>query len=328
MHLELVVPALFAVQGVPSLPALELLLARGRRSGSEPRSLEDWLGGAFGLGRGSLPAGALTLLGCGQDAGSDFWLRADPVHLRAERDRLLLVPGQALELAAEEAAELAAALNRHCAGQLELRVLRPDAWCARSAQEIALEARSPVELAGAGAAGRLPDKRWQLLLTEIQMALHAHPVNAARERRGALPANSLWLWGAGRAPAASGPWQSVSAQDPVALGLARAAGVRQRDPGAGADEWLAQAREDGRHLVVLDALRGARALGDGALARHAQALEARWFAPLLAALRSGRIGMVTLHVPDAAVSFETVRGDLRRFWRRARPLGAYRSSTG
>jgi hypothetical protein len=32
--------------------------------------------------------------------------------------------------------------------------------------------------------------------------------------------------------------------------------------------------------------------------------------------------MVTVHVPDAAraLSVETVRGDLRRFWRRMRPL--------
>jgi hypothetical protein len=28
-------------------------------------------------------------------------------------------------------------------------------------------------------------------------------------------------------------------------------------------------------------------------------------------------------VPDAAASFETVRGDLHRFWRRRRPLAEY-----
>jgi hypothetical protein len=35
--------------------------------------------------------------------------------------------------------------------------------------------------------------------------------------------------------------------------------------------------------------------------------------------------MVTLHVPDAAeaLSFETIRGDLRRFWRLRRPLKNY-----
>jgi hypothetical protein len=33
--------------------------------------------------------------------------------------------------------------------------------------------------------------------------------------------------------------------------------------------------------------------------------------------------MVTLHVPEAGASFETIRGDLRRFWRRARALESY-----
>ncbi|MFZ1417282.1 MAG: hypothetical protein WAS93_02930 [Burkholderiaceae bacterium] len=36
-------------------------------------------------------------------------------------------------------------------------------------------------------------KRWQKLLTELQMLLHAHPVNATRAQRGARPINSLWL---------------------------------------------------------------------------------------------------------------------------------------
>ncbi|MNC97567.1 hypothetical protein D3C83_152660 [compost metagenome] len=52
-------------------------------------------------------------------------------------------------------------------------------------------------------------------------------------------------------------------------------------------------------------------------------LETQWFAPLLAALRGGRIGMLTVQVPDAGATFETVRGDLRRFWRRPRPLASY-----
>jgi hypothetical protein len=54
-------------------------------------------------------------------------------------------------------------------------------------------------------------------------------------------------------------------------------------------------------------------------------LEQEWFEPLLAALRSGRIGMVSVHVPDAAyaLSFETIRADLRRFWRLAKPLERY-----
>jgi len=72
---------------------------------------------------------------------------------------------------------------------------------------------------------------------------------------------------------------------------------------------------------LLDALRAPSALGDrDAMAQGLRALEERWMAPLLAALRAERIGMVTVHAPEAGLSFETIRGDLRRFWRRPRPL--------
>jgi hypothetical protein len=72
---------------------------------------------------------------------------------------------------------------------------------------------------------------------------------------------------------------------------------------------------------VLDVLRAPLALGDEAVfASRLEDLEAKWFAPLLAALRAGRIGMLTLRAPDAGASVETIRGDLRRFWKRAKPL--------
>jgi hypothetical protein len=61
---------------------------------------------------------------------------------------------------------------------------------------------------------------------------------------------------------------------------------------------------------------------DDSVLRSLDALEQRWFAPLLAALREGRIGMLSVHIPDAGESWETTRTDLRRFWRRPRPLAA------
>ena len=326
MHLELVVPALFSAQEAAPAPAIELLLARGRRTSEAQKGFEQWLSSAFNAGEKPLPAGALTAFSAGLAADSGAWLRADPVHLRADRDRLLLVPNQAFDLSQLEADALAGALAPLLAGNFTLHVVRPDQWCLRMDQEEAgASAQPPIELAGANIDPHLPPKRWHPLLTELQMALYAHPVNTAREARGAPVVNSLWLWGAGKLPAsAQGPWQSVSADDPVALGLARLAGMRHRSPGAGAEEWLARAPEEGRHLLLLDGLRSARALGDfDAFQQRLAALEVRWFAPLLAALKAGHIGMVTVQVPDAGLSFETVRGDLHRFWRRPRPLAAY-----
>jgi len=323
MHVELVVPAL--LHSAAAAPALELLLARGRRTEAQAASLEDWLGRAFGLGEGPLPAGALSALAGGLEPGAGHWLRADPVHLRPDRDRVLLIPSAGFDIAAGEAQSLCEALSAHFADQFSLHAFAPDRWglCARAAIE--LRARAPIEIAGCDIDAELPDKRWHAQLNEIQMALYQHAVNTAREARGDPVVNGVWLWGAGALPAAAqGPWQSVSAADPATLGLAKLAGMRHRAPGAGAAAWLDRAPEDGRHLVQLDVLRGAHALGDAqALAARTLELEAQWFAPLLAALRAGRVGMLTVRVPDAGASFEIVRGDLRRFWRRPRALASH-----
>ena len=330
MHVELVVPGLFQARAsVVSTPALELLLARGRRSATPAAAPGDWYADAFGLEATPLPAGALSALACGLEPGGAYWMRADPVHLRADRDRVLLIPSQGFALAAEEAGSLAAALNAHFTEDFSLHAVRADTWCLQTGREMPVSTRAPVEIAGRSVDEELPDKRWHPLLNEIQMAMYQHPVNTAREARGDPVVNGIWLWGAGRLPPAEslrnpGAWQSVSAEDPVALGLARLAGLRHREPGPGAAQWLERAPESGRHLVVLDGLRGARALGDTeALEQRLQSLEERWFAPLLEALRSGRIAMLTTCVPDAAASFETTRTDLRRFWRRPKPLAAY-----
>jgi hypothetical protein len=330
MHCELAVPGLFGGSTGARAPALELLLARGRPASGESRSLEAWLHHEFGQAAGPMAAGALTLLGAGAQPGTACWARADPVHLRLMRDRLIVVPGAAFSLSREEAEALAAALNRHFAGVLSLRVAEPLRWCAELAQELSIDAPAALEAAGrdvdlTARIGGEAGKRWARLLNEAQMLLHAHPVNQAREARGEAAVNSLWLWGTGRAPhAASARWRSVSAADPLPLGLAKLAGALARALPDSAHEWLAAAPAEGRHLLVLDALRAPLALGQGAEYRACiEGLEQRWFAPLLAALRAGRAGLLTLHVPDAAASFETARGDLRRFWRRRRALERY-----
>jgi hypothetical protein len=298
VHAELIVQGLFAAaEPGRRLPALELLLARGRTSAADKQSYAAWLGEAFGVE--PLPAGALTA------SAEGFWVRADPVHLRLLRAGMMLMPVTGLQQA--EADALVATLNRQFAGRHEFRAPHPDAWVMR-AEPAVLQARSPQELAGTDIDPHLPGAPWTALLNEIQMALHEHPVNEARE----LEVNSVWLWGAGTLPrSAIGPWRSVTAAEPLALGLARASGIATRAIARSGDAWLADLPEEGRHLAVLE----------GAAAT----LEEAWFAPLLAALKSGRVGMVTLHLPDAGAVVETTRADLRRFWRRPRALASHAS---
>jgi len=326
MHCELVVPNLFSAGATGRYPGLELLLARGRRDvqGPNPKLLERWLHDAFSLEENGIPAGALSVIAANRDPGSDSWLRADPVHLRLMRDHLVVVPAEALAITHAEADAFCTSLNGHFTGVMQVNALDPGRWTARVFnRDLELDDVPALQVAGrqiAFARGHAPE------LTQIQMVLHAHPANAVREARGEPTINSLWLWGAGRAGKATSRWSSVLAEEPLVMGLALLARTRYRSLPSGAAQWLQSALEDGRHLVVLDVLRAPALLMEvdkyhECLAR----LEQDWFAPLLAALRAGRVGMVTLHVPDGAeaLSFETIRADLRRFWRMVKPIEHY-----
>jgi hypothetical protein len=311
MHAEIVVPGLFTAGSATRCAALELLLARGRSRAAPAQRQEGWLQEAFELDEGSFPAGALTLLGCGGEPGEASWARGDPVHLQILRDHAAVYPVH--DLSREEADALSDALNRHFPG-LDIAACQPSRWCLRFSEEA--EADNPLDVAGREVA---PLRSVAPLLTEAQMVLHEHPVNEAREARGEAAVNSLWLWGAGRATSARSSWHSVAANDPAVLGAARLAGARHRALPLSARDWLERLPEDGRHLAVLDALRTTPA------GEILEALERQWFEPLLAALRAGRVGMVSVHVPDAAeaLSFETIRADLRRFWRMPKSLERY-----
>ena len=57
------------------------------------------------------------------------------------------------------------------------------------------------------------------LLSEIEMALHDHPVNVERELQGKVPVNSLWIWGGGNAPEVQDlPHPPLFADDPLLRG--------------------------------------------------------------------------------------------------------------
>jgi hypothetical protein len=293
MHCELMLAGPLAAG--ERLPALELLLARGRATRGAPLGATAWLGRSCGLD--PLPAGALTA----GEAG--FWLRADPVHYRVLRDRIVIVPADGLDEAAAQA--LIATLNRHFDGRHAFRAVRPDAWV-MSAAPAPLEAPPAAQVIGRDFAEVLPAAPWPALLNEIQMALHEHPATEEHEAQ----ANGVWLWGAGARPdSVEAPWRSVASHDPLALGLARAAGIPAAAAPFSGMDWLEALPAEGRHLAQLGA--------------PDAALEDAWIAPLAAALRRGRLGMLTLQVPEEGLAVETVRLDLRRFWRRPQPLASH-----
>jgi len=344
MHVQLLLPDLFwpdqstdEIYAGLELPVLERLLAKGRQTigiaAEAPASAEDWLGERFGLEpEAGWPIAPCSLLADGGEPGAHHWLCADPVHLRLEGGRLMLADSGVFAISQQEAEAIADSLNAHFAGDgLLFYPLRPERWYLRLAQAPALQTTPLAQAAGRSIAALLPRGAdaalWHARLNEIQMLLHGHAVNERRESAGALAINSVWLWGGGSLPKGlPAAFNAIWSRDPYAAGLAQAARVASRPLPDDASVLLAAGAGSGVHLVVLDQLRAAAQYGDAQGWRDALLqLERGWFAPLLAALKQERIGMLSLHAlgPAGTLTCEVTGGDLRRFWRRAKPLAHY-----
>jgi len=99
-------------------------------------------------------------------------------------------------------------------------------------------------------------RRWHALLTEVQMLLHTHPINRARENRNQPLLNGVWFWGGGVCPtSARSPATTLYAGDPLTRGLARLANAAVAPVPERASDWLEAAGEESDGLVVLDATR-------------------------------------------------------------------------
>jgi hypothetical protein len=334
MNVHVAIPDLFWPEpasaphaGGGRLPALETLVARGRRTVGRETSLEAWLLARWDVADAGAAPYALLADG---EPGDAWWLRAEPCHMRVNLDHLVPMDATLLDVGREEAEALVESLNHHFdASGLRFFPLQPERWYARATEPLACPApplsrvrgRALASPAGSGQAGL------HALLNEIQMILHAHPVNESREARGIPAINAIWLWGGGRLQRPGRrAFARVRSAEPLAAGLALACGAAALPRPENAERWLRAAAHEGVELIVLDELRAPADYGDAATwAERIAALERNWFAPLLAALRAGRIGMVTLHAVGAGgtLDVETTRQDLRYFWRRPRPLSAY-----
>lgn len=344
MQCTLLIPDLFwpretaeAVMSGLELPALSKLLARSRVERFPAITSEGWLCDAHHVERQQdWPIAPLTLALDGGIAGGAYWLRADPVHLRVDRDRLVLIENSLFDITLEEAQALTAVLNSHFAAEgIAFSALTSKRWYARLDRPPRLVTRSMSDAAGKDVNAHLPTgadaMRWHGVFNETQMLLHSTPENAAREERGEPVINSVWFWGGGtRQPVRARPYDATWSDDAVASALAAAAGGETSALPADAAQWLTEtttrSKRHDLHLIVIDDLAGAAAHHDAETWRAGlAALEARWFAPLFHALRQGRLTQITLVVPGGAACrrFELTRSNLIKIWRGARRWSEY-----
>ncbi|MYM73606.1 hypothetical protein GTP56_15550 [Duganella sp. FT134W] len=302
------------------MPAWAALL--GRHSNLQYRAFDNnsrvlpheaWLSHALGLGNHAALATA-CMRGCGlaAEAAQCHWFMLQPAYVQISRTHFLLTDLRDLHLSEADSLALYD-VARPYFDEIGKPLLHGAAglWFVRADDWASLSTASPDAATTQSMGDWLPEgehaRAFRKLQNEIQMLWHEHPVNEARQARGLQPVNSCWLWG-GAGPAAPSGRVAISADTAWMTALA-APELRQPT----AQQLIAQPGT----VLLADLIAPAQA-GDWAdwLARM-QRIEQEWFAPLLAALKDGRISSVKLVLSHRFGTSTVTSSKLaqRKFWR-------------
>ncbi|MGH8124877.1 MAG: phosphoglycerate mutase [Rhodanobacteraceae bacterium] len=302
--LHILMPSL---AGMDDVPVLRHWLAHGDRLPSLANARGAVLRACFRFPGDALPTAALRHHCHAGDATSGTWLCADPAWVRSEATGARLMACPVDDVSATEAAALAAVLRPTFGDAgVPLAVDTPSAWCVRLERGTPLGGfTDPVGALGTSLLDCLPTaeagRKWRHLFNEVQIALHAHPVNAARAAAGKRPINALWFWGAGSLPESVGSeLRCIASNDDVLRGLAKLAGAACVEPLPDALEAAHGGRDA---LLDLDAAGSAAAL-------------AEWLATFRRWLRERRFDAVALSFASGK-RFRVRHVHRLRFWRHA-----------
>lgn len=128
-----------------------------------------------------------------------------PAHLRLGRDSLSLTDPAALDLHADEAQQLFAAIAPLFAeAGWTLRFVTPLRWYTAHPSLADVVTAGVARAQGRNVAAWMPGgpaaRPWRQLLTEVQMTWQYHGANEARAQRGQPDVNTLWIHGCGALP--------------------------------------------------------------------------------------------------------------------------------
>lgn len=226
---------------------------------------------------GALPFAARLAEADGIETGTRAWGLLTPVHWHVGRDHISLADPAALQLDDDESRALLEAIRPLFESEgWTLAWGAAMRWYAAHESLDGLPAASLDRVIGRNVDLWLPVHAQARLLrrlqNEVQMLLYSHPLNDARESRGALPVNSFWLSGCGRAqpaPPASTPTVDERLREPLLAA----------DWAGWADAW--RALDEGPVAALLAAAqRGDEALltlcGERRAQRHAATRRSVW----------------------------------------------------
>ncbi len=157
-----------------------------------------WLARQSGLAQANKPVGE-------QAADPAGWALLTPAHWRLGTEQVSLTDPASLNLNDTESRAFFEAIRGLFESEgFAMHWLGPSTWLCQHAQLVGLPTASLDRVIGRNVDRWLgADKRARLvrrLQNEVQMLLHEHPLNQAREALGAWAVNSVWLSGCGELP--------------------------------------------------------------------------------------------------------------------------------
>ena len=254
------------------------------------------------------------------------WI-ATPVHLIAGLTSLHLDRRSILRLSPTDCESFANDFNRTFAGSdLLLSPLTSGDFLLLGPATLTGSTTEPARALVADLEASLPKgthaKPLKRLGAELEMWLHATPLNETRQRRGELPVSTLWLWGGGPYAAAamnathSPHPQTIQAfgTDPYLAGLTHRLGI----PSRALPDQLNRLLGDDPHaqgaVLVAEVTPMLQSNPRWTLFEVLAELDRRLVSPALTALRGGTLESVILIANDTELRLR--RRDHLRFWRR------------
>jgi hypothetical protein len=312
---------------LPDLPALNWFLTKGAYQTIKPLSPSYGLCELFGLSaeiESDLPIAAISRLSDDNQHPEGIWLRADPVHVQADRDGLILIDNNRFILSQHDALALAADINMLLKPyELELEVPGPYRWYLRVHDDLKLRTTPLDSIVGKDILPYMPsgDDRINLiqLMNDIQMTLHDSDVNKKREQEKALPINSVWFWGYGELPKIiDRHWSFIVSDEMLAKGLSMIAATPFDElPDNYNDIKYAGSNYNG--LIVINAFQKFSHYHDlegwlEALIRY----EENWFSPLLNALKRNELDQLNIKTELRSINLD--KGSQYKIWKKRKNI--------
>lgn len=337
-HLTLYIPGLFGPDislhpdDLPSLPALNWFFSRGVCQNIRQVSASYTLCDLFGLtvnNNGDYPIAAISRLTDDNQHPEGLWLRADPVHVSADRDGLILIDSNRFNLNQRDALALAADINLLFQPYgITIEVPTPTRWYLRVNESYEIKTVPIDSIVGKDILPFMPtgDDRINViqLMNDIQMTLHNSDVNKRREEEKQLPINSVWFWGYGELPKIiKRNWSFVSSDEILAKGLAMVAATPFEALQESYDD-IADKGSSYNGLIVLNSFQKFSYYHDleGWL-EALLAIEENWFAQLLKALKNKQLDQLTIRTE--LNEFKLDKTARYKFWKQKKTLNSFKN---